>query len=96
MFNFLRKVGESAGRLFGNIGSTLRRFGDTAPRVIRNMGHFVANHHQHIAPLAHGLAVATNAPEPIQRATGMGLALSNAVSAYQRRQLQQGQHQATE
>lgn len=47
--------------------------------VGKRIGGFIARHHQHIAPLAHGLAVASG-NETAQRVTGLALAASQAAS----------------
>jgi len=54
-------------KTFGQYGKPLRTFGQ-----------FVLDNHQHIAPLAHGLAVISG-NETAQKITGAGLALSQGV-----------------
>lgn len=90
MFDFLKRVGHAGKRVFGTVGSTLRQWGQTAAPVVRNLAGFVASHHHHIAPLLHGAAVASG-HEGLQKVTGLGLALSNAASMYQRQAAQNQQ-----
>lgn len=59
---------------FSKVGKVLGR----AAQVGKAIGGFVARNHQHIAPLAHGLAVASG-HQGLQKVTGAGLALSQGV-----------------
>ena len=84
MWEFLKRVGHIGHRVFGGVSQAVRKFGETASPVVRSVANFVGNHHHHIAPLAHGLAVASG-HEGLQKATGLGLALSNIASMHQKR-----------
>ena len=57
-----------------NVGKVIGR----TAQVGKAIGGFIARNHQHIAPLAHGLAMASG-HEGLQRVTGAGLALSQGV-----------------
>jgi len=86
MFEFLKRVGNLGQRAFGSVGNVLRRFGETAAPVVRSIGRFVAQHHTHLAPLAHGLAVASG-NENLQKLTGLGLAVSNLANTLHKKRL---------
>lgn len=49
-----------------------------AAQVGKSIGGFVARNHQYIAPIAHGLAMASG-HQGLQRVTGAGLALSQGL-----------------
>jgi hypothetical protein len=66
-FGFLGKVGKV-------IGKTIE--------VGKRVGGFIAKHHQTLAPLAHGLAVASG-HEGLQKVTGLGLAASKTLALRQ-------------
>jgi hypothetical protein len=79
MFNqILSRIGHGIRKVIGSVGQPLRRLGEVAGHV----GRFVADHHQHIAPLAHGLAMASG-HQGAQQLTGAALAVSNMVSTRQ-------------
>lgn len=64
--------------VFSTIGKGIAK---VAP-IAKKIGSFVARNHQHIAPLAHGLAVASG-NQTAQKITGAGLGISNMIGMRQ-------------
>lgn len=90
MFNqILSRIGQGIRKVIGSVGAPLRRLGEVAGHV----GSFIANHHQHITPLAHGLAVASG-NDTAQKLTGAALAVSNMVSTKQALNRQKNAYEA--
>jgi hypothetical protein len=59
----------------GKVGKVIGKTIEVGKRV----GGFIAKHHQTLAPLAHGLAVASGS-QTAQKITGLGLAASQAAT----------------
>jgi hypothetical protein len=52
--DFLSGVRRTGSRILGQIGSTLKRVGETALPALKTVGNFVVNHHQPISALLQG------------------------------------------
>lgn len=66
------------GRIFGHITHGIKTIGKYATPIAK----FIGKYHHHIAPVAHGLAMASG-HEGLQKITGAALALSNMASMRQ-------------
>lgn len=66
------------GRIVGHIAHGIKTVG----RYVSPIARFVGQYHHHIAPVAHGLAMASG-HEGLQKVTGAALALSNMASMRQ-------------
>ena len=66
------------GRIVGNIAHGIKTIG----KYVSPVAKFIGKYHQHLAPVAHGLAMASG-HEGLQKVTGAALALSNMASMRQ-------------
>jgi len=65
--------------IFNTVANVARHVVGKVGHYAKKIGHFIAQNHQHIAPLAHGLAMASG-NETAQKITGAMLAGSQLVS----------------
>ena len=54
--SFSRRVGAGVGRIMGQVGTTLKRVGETALPVLKRVGQIALDNHQPIAAIAAGVA----------------------------------------
>lgn len=76
--NLLSRVGTGVIKTIGALREPVRKLG----QIGYNIGKFAAQNHQHLVPLIHGVAVASQNPTA-QKITGGLLALSKAASLRQ-------------
>ena len=83
MFGIFKKVAKAGQRAFGLVGETLRKFGDTGANVVRKVGSFVAENHEPLTQVAHGLSMASG-NETAQKITGAMRSASGMYGVRQR------------
>jgi hypothetical protein len=78
MMGFLSRVGQGAIKTLGSLREPVRKLG----QIGYNVGKFAVQNHQHIAPILHGVAMASG-NQTAQKITGGLLALSGMAKTRQ-------------